>query len=300
MSSKNVSSYFIRHNLDITRDAMMELWLENKIAIHYKDVDSLDDKDYIKKDATGKEVPDKGAKRALRVFTKLQAEGGYVWAEYPTINRIKVGIVSPERYKKLLKPKPRPNESVNATLKTLRIENPRVIEPHHAMSLKVARPPMTTITEWKAVGKKLECLVKGEPMPEKWGSLSDSEQETVCAEYLRNPDIAEPNFPILKHLLLPVGRTMQDVDIYGITVDNKQLLAQVTFRSESESKSKSKREKLKGYGDNNANSCLVFFCGGNCEDYKLEEGVWVVPWQRVEMWLIKQDACYRTQQFSIT
>jgi hypothetical protein len=48
----------------------------------------------------------------------------------------------------------------------------------------------------------------------------------MCSEYLRH---AHGALPILVHLLLPVGRTMKDVDIYGIASDGRKVHAKVTY-----------------------------------------------------------------------
>jgi hypothetical protein len=236
----------------------------------------------------------KNARRALFVFRELEKNGGYIWAEYKQGKQIRVGKVVRGSLAVCETPN-KDNLEKPHILKTLQIEAVREIEPTRAMSLKICRPPRTTATKWKAVGEKLACLVERKQMPEEWGSLFDSEQETICAEYLRNSLITQPGFPILKHLLLPIGRTMKDVDIYGVSSENKLVFAQVTFKNKEAAKQK--LEKLKTYND--ATSSLVFFCDcEDCEEVKLDEDVWVVPWKIVEKWL-KDEYDYKNIYFNI-
>jgi len=77
-------SYFIRHDYgDVIDDETIDSLLDNnRIAIHFKDIASLDPKDY-----------EKNARRALFVFRELEKNGGYIWAEYKQGRQIKVGKV---------------------------------------------------------------------------------------------------------------------------------------------------------------------------------------------------------------
>jgi hypothetical protein len=59
--------------------------------------------------------------------------------------------------------------------------------------------------------------------------LSPSQQEILCSEFLRMPEVESRGLPRLVHLLLPPGKTMRDIDIVGTAADGKRLLAQVTF-----------------------------------------------------------------------
>ncbi len=49
--------------------------------------------------------------------------------------------------------------------------------------------------------------------------LSPKQWETICAEYLRDTEGVRP-------LLLAVGSTLKDIDIYGVNRDRKRVLAQ--------------------------------------------------------------------------
>jgi len=171
-----------------------------------------------------------------------------------------------------------------ARLKTLQIDRKsvRIIAPSEAMSLRAARPRQGTITRWPSANGALKSLVERVPLEKSYGNLDPSQQEMVCSEYLRNPDFTE--CPVLEHLLMPIGRTLKAVDIFGYATDKKMLFAQVTF-SEKERAAK-KIEALKWY--DTPNSHLVFFC--NCQEIKFDDNILYIPWRRVERWMKKNGA----------
>jgi hypothetical protein len=287
-----LKSYFIRHKMDITAEATEELCKDNLIAIHFTDYQFTNTKDYLEPERYNTKILPMfnsheitAVKRAIGTFRELNEKGGYIWAEY--FDQIKVGKVIASSFREIRKRRKKASKvytEEESLLKTLKIECIKKIKPEDAMSLKVCRPPFTTVTEWKAVSNRLECMVEGTPMPKEWGSLFDSEQESICAEFLREKHENSHNLPILKHLLLPVGRTMKDVDIYGVSKDNKQIFGQVFF--ESEKKSTSKKDKLKGYRGER-----VFFCDCPNQEIKYNEkdDMWIVPCQIVKKWLMQNE-----------
>jgi hypothetical protein len=118
-----------------------------------------------------------------------------------------------------------------ATLKTMQMERVVEVEKGKAMHLRVAAPQGIPFSRWPTVGCRLRALVEEGPqrLPE-WSMLSDAEQEAACAEFLRERHADRLELPILKRLLLPVGRGMEDVDVYALTDDGNYLYAQVTHR----------------------------------------------------------------------
>ena len=70
--------------------------------------------------------------------------------------------------------------------------------------------------------------------------LFPAQQEVLCSEYIR---IKGPERLRLKHLLLPVGRGMKSIDIFGST-NNGFVLGQVSF-SNNPNTIKEKIESLK-------------------------------------------------------
>jgi len=275
----DLKSYFIRHTekILVRKDTIEELFAQNKIAIHFpgsgrEDSKSIEPEDYKKR----------GDIRAIKCFKELSKNGGYIWAEYYTCpDVVKIGIVKPNTHVEYIETtwskdfeNPERKKGDRATLKTLQMEDIRTLKKGDVMELVAARPRMCTITEWKKIKNRLKYYVEGIPIPENWDSLIPGEQEAVCAEYLRNPNIE--NCPKLDFLLLPVGRTLQDVDIYGCASDGKKIFGQVTYENKDSKKCKQKLDKLREFcGKENH---LILFC--DCE--KIERGdVLIIPVKKV-------------------
>jgi hypothetical protein len=67
--------------------------------------------------------------------------------------------------------------------------------------------------------------------------------------------------PKLKYLLLPVGRSLPDIDIFGLGQDGRFIYGQVTASDPLGTNIDWKLKALKGYGEK-PNACSVFFHGG--------------------------------------
>lgn len=80
-------------------------------------------------------------------------------------------------------------------------------------------------------------------------SLHPSQLEVICYEYLRYRGI-------LNALIIPVGRTIPDIDIYGIDEAGNSIIAQVTH-STNEGTIKKKRNQLEKFGKDKTS--LYFF-----------------------------------------
>jgi len=290
-----MESFFIRHTygMGVVEEAIDYLWKNDKIAIHFPEVE----------DSTPKEIPDKTSissddyqdrahREAISTFSYLNLHGGYIWAEYRNRNEVKVGKIVPNSFK-IFDTKWAAGEfpyERTAKLKTLQIdkESVRIVHMHEAMSLRAARPRQGTIKRWHTAQNRLMALVEGTSAEKSWGGLSPAEQETACSEYLRNPDVSD--CPVLKHLLLPVGRTLKDVDIFGYATDKKTIFAQVTYGTKEESATKIK--DLKAYAS--PDSRLIFFC--DCDKPVFENGIMFIPWKQVESW-IRKDGFYLERLF---
>jgi hypothetical protein len=262
-----MNSWFIRHTerLGVLDEDVERLWAEDRIAIHFPgtgptDSESLDQKDYTKR----------GERTAIRRFVQFAHEGGYVWSQYRTRQEAKVGFVEPETQ----------IEIRNATwghyhpgriakLKTLQLKRPRIIGVGEWMSLRVARPRQGTFSPWRKAYAKLESIVDGKTLQHAWENLSSAVQETVCSEFLRSHEIE--GLPKLEWLLLPVGRTLKDVDIYGLATDGNKLFAQVTFLEKPATYEK--KTKLARYHDGAAH--LIMFC--RCQTRAVEDNIHFVP-----------------------
>lgn len=127
---------------------------------------------------------------------------------------------------------------------------------------------------------KLDALVEGIPIERKIENLTPSQQETVCAEYLRKQN--SKMIPVLEHMLLPVGRTLKDIDLYGYTRSGKELFAQVTNYSLENKEIYEKIQSLLDYSSPETE--LVLFC--NHENIETKKGYTVIPLSAVERWLL--------------
>jgi hypothetical protein len=145
----------------------------------------------------------------------------------------------------------------------------QTIGPGEWGSLKVARPRQGTISRWNKASSKLACIVDGKTIEHAWENLSYPLQETVCSEFLRSHNI--PELPKLKSLLLPVGGTQEDVDIYGLTTEGKKLFAQVTYSKKHTIPDKITR--LSKYHRDGAK--LVLFC--RCGVREFQGNIHYVP-----------------------
>ncbi len=294
-----MDSYYVRHTKAMTvRDEDLDrLWNENRIAIHFpgegeEDSRSLNPEDYLYN----------SEKSAIKTLVELAENGGYVWADSRDQTNAKVGIVkrgteiqlASATYTKPSDPRYEGREGTEAILKTLQLDRVKEIAPHEAMSLRAAIPQHGTIRRWKACGPRLEALVEGRPVEHEWESLSPDLQESACAEFLRLH--SNPDYPKMSFLMLPVGRTLKDVDIYGIQHDGTDIFAQVTYRHKDDPESRKKVEALKKYEEKEGAARLVYFC--RCPDSVVEDGVTFVPVEEVLAW-IKSNKTYEDKLFSI-
>jgi hypothetical protein len=265
-----MKTYFARHSGQLALDdhALAELRKDCRIAIHFPfvkggvsdgvDADSLDPAKY-----------ERPGKAALNCLLQIAKYGGYICASYRDTRNLTLGRVSPGTPIEL-------REAVwstdsrypgrKAILKSLKYSKLMEIPPARQSLLLSVQPTQGTLCEWRAVGDKVMRLATGTPWEEDFGSLHSAYQEVLCSEFLRSHDI--PGLPRLQHLLLPVGRTMADVDILGIADDGKNLRAQVTFTS-----SEDKLRRLAEHGDEITH--LVYFC--RASTISAVGRVWVVP-----------------------
>jgi hypothetical protein len=282
----NMGSYFIRHTskIAVSEDDINKIFDENKIAIHFPG-NGADDSESIEPDDRIYSKPSDNA--AIRCFRKLSQEGGYVWAQYYTKpGKVKIGKVNPQKHEVLfsrwVKTSNGPKRGIGdiAKLKALKMENVQELRVSEVMAMCAARPRQGTIREWHCIKERLKYRVEGIQSPIDLDSLIPGQLEAVCAEYLRRGDLKD--CPTLEVLLLPVGRTLQDVDIYGYAKGKKRIFAQVTNRPVDERTCKQKIEKLELY--QGAANHLVFFC--KCPELKKgENGILFVPLSQVFEWL---------------
>jgi len=262
-----MKTFFCRHSsdLDIDDETFNILWKDNLMAIHYPeslegwndlyDCDSLNPNDY-----------PKSAKSALNTLLKISKEGGYVFATYENQKDYKIGYVKPDTDITLVHGKWGDKYDYKdrvAKLKCLKFSKSMILNPVEALSLTCAQPRQGTICQWHKVGNRVSNIFNNVNENIKLSDLTPDLQEVLCSEFLRSG--RDSSLPTLSSLLMPVGRTMKDVDILGLS-ENKRILIQVTYDHEP----KWKIERLLKYSDQ-PDVELLLFCKTN--NPRIERGV---------------------------
>ena len=289
-----MKEHFIRHRIgSLGHESIRELFEDDILAIHYpgdgpRDSRSCDAKDY-------KEL---GAKRAIRAFCSLAKTGGYVWAQYPGCRQVKIGTVEAgsnvdrlsRRWEATGWTKKRKDREVGdlAILKALKLTRVRTISADRLMMLRAVRPRGSTVCEWHKADGRLAKEVEGEELELRWRNLSPAQQEVATAQFLREHDL--PGIPHLDMLLMPPGRTLKTVDIYGrATGDDGRLFVQVTNRTR-----KAAEGKTAGLRDlRGPKNHLLMVC--ESDDVVSEDEVTFVPISLVDEWIQQNKA--RTRAF---
>jgi hypothetical protein len=253
------------------------LWNQHRIAIHFpgeKSLNSFEAPDLrtLDREKYGDE------RKAIDRFLELGREGGYIWAETRVAKDAMIGKVlsgtDPKFYEAEWEAR---HKGKKAWLKTLRLESVKPVPLNKLRALRAQAPTRGTISPWKNVGDLLERLVEGKDIQPKWNLLLTDTQETLCSEFLREGVIE--GRAKLANLLLPVGRTMEDIDIYGIDSEGRRVIGQVTNYGEGPNLDKKIRELAK-YGQNGAQ--LYMFC--DVSETREKGKVLLVPTKLVEKW----------------
>ncbi|MGD0201836.1 MAG: hypothetical protein ABSD27_13885 [Bryobacteraceae bacterium] len=226
-------TYFSRHTqeLNIDHETRKRLWDERRIAIHFPD------------DKQGKQLPDDNSSldpedyaapghRAMKALARLATDGGYVCAQHHGYEQVQVGRIDPGSQMELLHGKWGEScglQGRTAILKTLRLQKVKVVDSCDSVVILIGRPRQGTLMRWPSVGKRIENLVEGKEGEITLETLSPAQQEILCSEFLRSQDVRRFGLPCLAHLVLPVGRTMKDLDLFGFATDGRRVFAQVTF-----------------------------------------------------------------------
>ncbi|MEW6658057.1 MAG: hypothetical protein AB1424_05315 [Thermodesulfobacteriota bacterium] len=277
-----IETFFIRHtiDLDIDQETRDRLWRERLVAVHYPkdyknilgDVDneSLNPEDYIGK-----------ARTAIRYINELAKSGGYVWAEYFGRDCVLVGKVPPGSHVKLLRGRWGSLHGLDgreAVLKTVKLSQVIEVLPATCAALMAARPRQGTIMHWPKAKRAIERLVEGITEQITLDDLSPDHQEVICNEYLRQERLPH-GIPSLSKLLLPIGRTMKDLDLLGLASDDKLICAQVTYSRIEEIGHK--MERLKAYAG--SDTYLLMFCSAT--EVANKDGVHIIPLEWVFDWV---------------
>lgn len=220
--------YFIRHTsaLEISNSDFTSLFEDGVIGIHYgsdykSDPNELLNPDFYKESSA--------AVRSMNYLLDLAKSGGYVWSDYSSISKTIVGKVEPNsevflrefdpvKYKNYF-----PRDKL--FLKCIKLVNTLEIQAHQQLSLRARRPQQGTFTIWHKSKGNIEKLLSGNFKINSWEDLTTDQQEILVYEYLRGKIDDEYQ---IKYLLMPIGRTLKDVDIYGMNKSGRKVFVQVT------------------------------------------------------------------------
>jgi hypothetical protein len=276
-----METFFARHTLelDIDEKTRERLWEGRRIAIHFphdkegrlrgKDNRSLRLSDYAG-----------SARRAMRALLTLSKNGGYMCAEHHPHQECIVGYVRPNSRVELLRGmwgSAHGLQKRKAILKSVKLEKVKIMHRRDLALILVGRPRQGTIMRWPSAKDSIENIVEGKRTKPSFDRLSPDQQEIMCSEFLRCEkfeQIGPVPYSRLAHLLLPVGRSMRDIDVCGVTMSGKNLFAQVTFHKIGSKEAKAKIATLSDYGDDGLN-ILILFC--DCNDVLQEGPVRVIP-----------------------
>jgi hypothetical protein len=239
-----MQTVYIRHNFGQYKEVLECLWTNRLIAIHYADIESTNPDDY--------EV---AGKRSMRRLSQYCKSGAIVGAAYTAFIHDKM-LVGEIEIGSIIKPC-HVNTNTNGVclvLKVVEIKNPKVVSYEDYPLLLAIQPRLGTVMGWPSAEKYLAAILAGRCLDRDVSSLAPGQLEVMCYEYLRCQGI-------LKALLLPIGRTMMNVDIFGLGENGENVIAQVTQSNDQKTiEEKFKRLKSEKF----QNSKLFFFGPEQC------------------------------------
>lgn len=242
------TTYFIRHGRKWHIDDATRRWLykSNTIAIHYQPIASCDPSRY---------RPE--YRRPINTFRTLATEGGVVCATYFPTPGCVIGLCASHSSVKFKTCYSGGSERTKIVLKCLTLSDVRKLDASTAWRVLCNQPRGGAVAQWSIIkGRVAQFHRDGIFIASDVDHFTTAEQEVLCSEFLRSDLKCRGQLPKLHHLLMPVGRTLEDVDIIGLTATGKKLFAQVTFWPRE--RVDKKIAALKKYEGPNAH--LILFC----------------------------------------
>lgn len=259
-------TYFVRHasKLDISDETYRALLDQHLIAIHFphEKANPVPKKDSVSTDPADYEGT---ARQNLKRMHMLAKNGGYVCAYYQFGRRCILGKVKKGSKISLTEGQWKSQPERIAQLKTLELEMHRELTLEQQIAILAGRPRQGTLVRWKAVGSQIQRLVDRLPAEKIATNLSVSQQEVMVAEFLRQN--VHDDLPGMQSLLMPVGRTLKDVDIFGLSKSGQKLLVQVTNSHWDSADIKHKVRRLSYYGAT-GNQLIIVGPGSKSPEYK--------------------------------
>ena len=257
-----MQTYFARHGskLDIDQGTYRQLWEEDLIAIHYpwtkdgsceSDSESLNPQDY-----------EGTAKSALRALRELAENGGYVCAVYDPFPGCKIGFVEPGSTVELFRGtwgNKNNRRGQEAVLKSIELSEAETLGKTESIKLLAGRPRQGTFCRWHKARGRVQALVEGKKWFTTIDRLGTARQEVLCSEVLRLETIESFGVPQVQALILPVGRTLKDIDILGIDEEGEYVIAQVTNHHLNSGSARRKLQRLTEY-DTTDEAHRILFC----------------------------------------
>lgn len=260
---------FIRIKCSSTPEVLQQLWDKRYVVLHYGNNPSLDPNDY-----------DDSGKKSLARLHKYCEEGRIIGADFRELRRdnMLVGRIKPGSKVKAIKFKGGGEAFwYKAVELTDTVEVPYTRYP----VLMALQPRQTTLTGWPSAQKALQAALAGKPLPRDVSSLDPNQLEVLCYEWLRmNGHLAR--------LIMPIGRSMCDIDIFGMNDAGNHVYAQVTH-STSHDTNDDKLERLLSH--KNKKATLFYFAPEGFSTKK--QGIQVVPIHGVFSDLLKDEASFR-------
>lgn len=252
--------YFIRHTnvLEIDSSDILFMFEQGIVGIHYGSVYKNDPSELLNPNA----YEGKDAVRSMEYLLNLAKVGGYIWSDYSSISKTLIGKVSPESEVFLKEFIPTMNkdyfEKGKLFMKCIRLSETKEIRVDQQLSMRTRRPVQGAFVRWHKSYGKIKKIFEGDEEIKSWNDLTTDQQEILVYEYLKEVNNDEYH---IRHLLMPIGRTMKDVDIYGMNNLGKRIFVQVTNLSEDQHKI----DALRQY------SSLLIYAGN--VDNRVENGI---------------------------
>lgn len=207
-----MQSVFIRHNCSSTPRVLRQLWERRLIALHYDDDFSTNPADYYP-----------AGRKVLERLWRYCKDGAIVGADYRRLNGDKMLVGFLEQGTRIFSEEFHdPSSGESFIYKVAALKN-AVEFPYADYPLLVGvQPRQATLTGWPSARAVLLAAVKRQSLPRMANSLHPSQLEVLCYEWLRR-------FGLLERLVLPIGRGLMDIDIFGIDKDGKRIIGQVTY-----------------------------------------------------------------------
>ncbi|MCD4673941.1 MAG: hypothetical protein K8R77_14865, partial [Anaerolineaceae bacterium] len=190
-----MKTIFIRHKLSANDEILEDLWAKRKIAVHYANIRSTNPSDY-----------QKSGEKFLSRFWEYCNNGAIVGATYRKIRPAHMLLGVLEKGSLIEWTDEYGDDYI---YKTAQLTKPKIISFHDYPLLSAIRPRGGTITGWTSAQKYLQALLENDKIPFEVKSLAPSQVEVICYEYLKIKGI-------IKALLLPIGRGLPDIDIFGL------------------------------------------------------------------------------------